>query len=59
VKPSDRAKIIAAVIGEQLRNADPEFRRQVETALNDMAGKEPFYGVPAVPISQNLRPPGR
>jgi len=47
--PLDRAKIIAAVIGEQLRNADPEFRRQVETALNDMAGKEPFYGGPEVP----------
>jgi hypothetical protein len=49
VEPSDRAKIIAAVIGEQLRSADPEFRRQVETALNDMVGKEPFYGGPEVP----------
>jgi len=31
-----------------LRSADPEFRRQVETALNDMTGNEPFYGGPEV-----------
>jgi len=49
VQPPDRAKIISAVICEQLPSADPEFRRQVETALNDMAGKEPFYGGPDVP----------
>jgi hypothetical protein len=44
VQPSDRAEIITAIIGEQLRDADPEFRRQVETALRDMIGHSPFYG---------------
>ncbi|HTU13678.1 MAG TPA: hypothetical protein VMF31_00645 [Solirubrobacterales bacterium] len=42
-KIGDRAEIITAVIGEQMRNADPEFRRQVETALRDMLVHSPFY----------------
>jgi hypothetical protein len=50
VQPSDRAEIITAVIGEQLRDADPEFRRQVETTLRDMTGHLPFYGGPDLPM---------
>jgi hypothetical protein len=43
-KTADRAEVIAAVIGEQLRHADPAHRRQVETTLRDILGHAPFYG---------------
>jgi hypothetical protein len=37
-------EIIAAVIGEQFRDADPSLRRQVEITLRDILGHAPFYG---------------
>ena len=40
----DRVEIIAAIIGEQFRDADPSLRRQVEITLRDMLGHAPFYG---------------
>jgi hypothetical protein len=43
-RKEDRAEIIAAIIGEQLRDADPGLRRQVETTLRDVLGYPPFYG---------------
>jgi hypothetical protein len=54
-KPEDRSEIIAAVIGEQLRSANPALRKQVETALRDILGSPPFYGagVPELPIGSN------
>ena len=57
-EPSDRGEIIAAVIGEQLRNADPAFRRDVETTLRDILVHPPFYGanVPEVPKGSDPDP---
>jgi hypothetical protein len=54
-KQEDRAEIIAAIIGEQLRNANPALRRQVETTLRDILGSPPFYGtgVPELPAASN------
>jgi hypothetical protein len=57
-KPGDRAKVIAAIVGEQLRDADPALRRQVETTLLDILGHPPFYGtgVPDLPRGSNTPP---
>ncbi len=57
-KLENRAEIIAAVIGEQLRSADPSLRRQVETTLRDILGSSPFYGngVPELPVASNPHP---
>jgi hypothetical protein len=57
-EPSDRGEIIAAVIGEQLRNADPAFRRDVETTLRDIVVHPPFYGanVPEIPKGSDPDP---
>ena len=32
------------MIGEQIRDADPGFRRNIDTTLRDMLGHPPFYG---------------
>ena len=50
-KLADRCEVIAAVIGEQIRDADPGFRRNIDTTLRDMLGHPPFYGsdVPDLP----------
>ena len=57
-EPSDRGEIITAVIGEQLRSADPAFRRDVETTLRDILIHPPFYGanVPEVPKGSDPDP---
>lgn len=57
-EPSDRGEIITAVIGEQLRDADPAFRRDVETTLRDILVHPPFYGtnVPGVPKGSDPDP---
>lgn len=56
-KPADRAEVIAAVIGEQLRHADPNLRRQVETTLRDLLGHPPFYGSGVPELTMNNSDP--
>ncbi|MGA2927859.1 MAG: hypothetical protein ABSG43_18050 [Solirubrobacteraceae bacterium] len=43
-KPGDRCEVIAAVIGEQVRDADPAFRSQIDTTLRDILSHPPFFG---------------
>lgn len=54
-RTADRCEVIAAVIGEQVRDADPAFRRQIDTTLRDMLGYSPFYGAD-VPDMRPTRP---